>query len=964
MHSLPAAGIVPLVWVVGEALLAVSGRRSRQRPLAVATLTFGLGICALTPLLVLAATAGRFDVVTIGGAGWLMGLLWLGTSRMRLPWRNRGGLRRADSYDMAAVAIAIAFAAFAFVHREATLGYGRDQQVYAEYAISLSRYGNAAPILRASDEADRALIDVVTQSRAMFFMPGILPEHPSASAPIRSYLPLGWPVWLAFAHAVGGMPLLYGANALVMGFASVLVFALARALAGPPIALGASIAFVSLPLSVWVARLSLSEPLSLCLLLMLPLGPVAIRRPRALAVLPLILFGACLVRVDAVVAAPALMIALLPEVDWKPGGGSWTPARNAISAIAVAVTAVCVMHAVLDPTYFADVARFVRPVLAVTWLLALVSWLPRRRLARALAVIHAHATWVVAVVAIVALFGYAALLRPSIEPYSLIPFGGGLTGTRDFREDSLQNLAAYAGWPLLLMSLAGACIALRTSMRPASSSLLRILVALSLGFALLYLWFPHVSPDHPWAARRFVPVILPAIPLFGAIALRAVLRRVRRNVLRAGAFLLALSAFPAWAVQRDALFRVRDVESVAGIDAIASRLPDGLVVADAGLANVATALFVAYHKPVVVLHLDADVDRRLVSQWIDAKARAGQPAWILQDPAASRAGAQAENVARWTIERTAIERSNSAPARVVTTDVTPVALTRFDRIDADAGVAQTMFGADRVWGVPESGFYRAEIAPYGAFRYTDGGAWMLIPAHAWRHAAAVKLDLFSFGEAGRRQWVRLAINGHTIWSGRVAGGVSAIRAPIPAGVLDRGDDALIELWSETKPIAWSAWEDHAPLGVGLIGVRALDGEHAFQTAERTEAFDGRVGVVSPMIRFVTQPTKATSVDIAVANTGGAAWPTIGELGGVRGAVQIGLRWYRAGDASQLLGDNRWAMAVSLLPGDTTRVRVPLSPVATKGGPLPPGTYDVRIGVVRENFAWFATDPNPICVVVD
>ena len=964
MRHLLAAGIGPLVFIVGHLVLsAVQARRRRQPLLAAASITFGAGLGAMTPLLLLAAAAGRFDAAWIGGAGWLASLAWLAWSWKRPSSATHARTRRLDGYDAAAVVIAVAFASFAFAHREPTLGYGRDQQVYAEYAISLSRYGNATPKQHASDEADRELIRVATQSRAMFFMPGALPERPSPQAPIRSYLPLGWTVWLAFAHAIGGMSLLYGANALVMGFGTVLVFALARALAGSALALGASIAFVSSPLSFWVARLSLSEPLSLCLLLMLPLMPLAIRARRSLGLLSLVLFGACLVRVDAIVAAPALIIALLPEVE-RTLSIQWTRARNAIAAIALAVTAVCVLHAALDPAYFADIARFVRPALAATWLLAVVAFLPRQRLAQAVVFVHARSTSVVAVIAIVALFAYAALLRPSIEPYSLIPFAGGLTGTRDFRENSLQNLAAYAGWPLLLLSLAGGCVALRASLRRASSTPLRIFVALSLGFALLYLWFPHVSPDHPWAARRFVPVILPAIPLFGAVVLRTVLNGHRRNALRIGALVLALSSVPAWAVQRDALLRVRDDESIRDTEAIANRLPDALVVADAGLENIATALFVAYRKPVVVLHLNADVDRRLVSQWIEAKARAGQPAWILDDPAASRAGAHAQNVAHWTIERSAIERSNSAPARVVTTEVTPIALTRFDGIDPEEGVAHTMFGADRVWGVPESGFYRTEIAPYGTFRYTDGGAWMLIPVRAWRNATALKVDLFSFSDAKRRQWVRLAINGRTIWNGSVAGGVSSVRAAIPAGVLDGGDRALLQIWSETQPIAWSALDDHAPLGIGLIGVRALDPEGALPGSGRSQTFEGRLDVVSPVTRFVVHPAKPSSIDIAIDNTGSAAWPTIADLGEVRGAVRIALRWYDESAPPRIVGDNRWDMAVSLLPGDTMRVRATLSPTALSGQPLPPGRYEVRIGLFREGFESFAIEASRIPVVVD
>ena len=71
------------------------------------------------------------------------------------------------------------------------------------------------------------------------------------------------------------------------------------------------------------------------------------------------------------------------------------------------------------------------------------------------------------------------------------------------------------------------------------------------------------------------------------------------------------------------------------------------------------------------------------------------------------------------------------------------------------------------------------------------------------------------------------------------------------------------------------------------------------------------------------------------------------------AVQIALRWYKRGDTGKFVGDNRWALGLSMLPGDQTRVLVPLVPTALNGMPLLPGEYDVRVGLVRETVALFA-----------
>ncbi len=111
---------------------------------------------------------------------------------------------------------------------------------------------------------------------------------------------------------------------------------------------------------------------------------------------------------------------------------------------------------------------------------------------------------------------------------------------------SLRWMAAYVGWPALALALAGGWIAWRERrIRPGNAFLLALLAMVA---AVLF-YNPHVYPALPWAARRFVPVILPAVAILSVLAVSRIARRSLIAALVAVAVLIAgivPSARPAW----------------------------------------------------------------------------------------------------------------------------------------------------------------------------------------------------------------------------------------------------------------------------------------------------------------------------------------------------------------------------------------------------------------------------------
>jgi hypothetical protein len=251
------------------------------------------------------------------------------------------------------------------------------------------------------------------------------------------------------------------------------------------------------------------------------------------------------------------------------------------------------------------------------------------------------------------------------------------------------------------------------------------------------------------------------------------------------------------------------------------------------------------------------------------------------------------------------------------------------------------------------------VAPFGQFRYTNGLAWIDVPASALRGAEALKVDVFSYAKQGVSRWMAVLIDGRDTWNGEVAPGVQTLRIPVSGRF--EGDTARIEIHSQVFDAAEMNTADlRTGLSVGVVGIRPLHAGEPKPNAVGIQGFRSRFALVGsgsdPLGVSVAKPSTFV---LDVANTGSEFWPSVRELGGPAGAIQIALRWYRRASRDEIVGDNRWALAISMLPGDRTRVRVPLAPIALDGKPLPPGEYEVRIGLVREKVALFADNGDAV-----
>ncbi|TYK53500.1 hypothetical protein [Actinomadura decatromicini] len=100
-------------------------------------------------------------------------------------------------------------------------------------------------------------------------------------------------------------------------------------------------------------------------------------------------------------------------------------------------------------------------------------------------------------------------------------------GTRQYSEHSLWWVAWYIGIPAVLFATLGAALIVRRLLRGRSPEWL-LPYAVIVWTTVQVLLRPGITPDHPWASRRLIGLVIPGLLLFTVYAGAWAARRVRR----------------------------------------------------------------------------------------------------------------------------------------------------------------------------------------------------------------------------------------------------------------------------------------------------------------------------------------------------------------------------------------------------------------------------------------------------
>jgi hypothetical protein len=940
-----ASGVFAATLPTGHFLLRAVGTDS-MRSTFFWLLAVPVGVAAWSPVLLLAAYAGWFRPEVLGSIGWLVTIAGLVYVRHRIPGRPRSIGAAAGMALAALVPLGWLYAAFP---NESLLGT-RDEGIYSLMAMLLVRTGGV--VLTAPAELAPALFAPFVNGQA-FFLPGV---YATADGVQLQFAPL-FPAWVAqFTVATGGWGA-FRTSAFLALASTAVFFALARQMFRPALAVLATVVFALEPAQVWAARNNLAEVFAQLLVLGGLLAAVCAVRARAreLASLAGLLFGlASFCRLDLLILAPLIIVYVAAVTLWSEkdqGEESRVLIGLAIATVFTQAMAVAVL-AWMHPIYLADNLAPVGWAAGVSGAGVLALIAARFGLRRMTAVPVSRIVLAsLSAATLVALFAYAVWVRPELEPFAKVMRPGSpLDGMRDHRESSLVNLAAYLGWPALVLALLGS---IATTTR-----FLRGRLAIGPGLVLLgaivaagaVLSNPRISPDHFWGIRRFVPLAIPGVILLATFGLRAVLLPLVRNHQRwVVGSLACVAAASLLSLQWPLLLFQENRGVPSALDALDAHLGNASLVLVRDLDPVATSLFVGYGRPVLPLRDGASpVDSRTRAFW--ERCAVTMPCVLLHTDFSGLGGLALGATRRMLVAREFIASTVTPLPRTTARESTWILATPVLGLDREQ--ISSLSGGYRNWHFDDRGFYREEIGQGWSSRWTDGHATLRLPA-----LRADTLEVILGTGATGAGDARIVIDDSVVFTGALPPGLRRLSLRLPAALPANG--RTLEIASSTfvpKLQQPGSSLDDRKLGLAILAVRQLDSQAPrLMAGASNDAYRAQVDIVGapftpPLMAQSTGPP--LRIALAIRNVGELVWPARGDVQAGEAPVAVGVLWLRNGSDVPVL-EQRVDLPFSLHPGERLLLAPQLLPRLENGTALPPGPYEVAVGLVQEGITWFA-----------
>jgi hypothetical protein len=479
----------------------------------------------------------------------------------------------------------------------------RDPASYVQFATWLAKHGSLP--IPLSEQAFGG------PDGALYFQSPAFYQHDGAVVP---QFMAGWPLILTPAGWIGGthgMLLM----APLLGACCVLSFAgLVARLVGPRWApAGALLLALTLPM-LYVSRNTFSELPAIVLLL----GGLSLmydvrREDGRAADLKALLGGAALglivlVRIDGlrdvlpVLVFAGLLVARRRRIGyWTAGGLVLGAGAGVTEGFRLSRPYLTYLQSSLVPLLWISVA-----VLAATTLMVvLLRWDRTGTFLRRAGASAAHGPVPGAAAVVTVLVMAAFAIRPLVQTVTRTPATRDdelnvrfiemvqriqhlqVDGTRQYSELSLYWVVWYIGVPALIFATLGAALLVRRLMRGQSPEWL-LPYAMIVWTTAQVLVRPGITPDHPWASRRLIGLVIPGLLLFTVFASAWTVKRVRRlgygpKVVRAGTVTgVALMLVPVLITSGGYLVERTEQHEVAAVDGMcdALRPRDSVVVVE------------------------------------------------------------------------------------------------------------------------------------------------------------------------------------------------------------------------------------------------------------------------------------------------------------------------------------------------------------------------------------------------
>ena len=814
LASVSAAGWIPGVFLSGYALAARLGVMPAADRWVLAP---AIGLLLWTVPMLVSGALGFFHPWIFGLAGWIVAAFVAGRSGWRNDLRNlelsgTGGL---------VLLLALGYGVLSLVTTGETFLGGRDQGGYANHALHIARTGSVWIPFPFESFGERRFgpLHFLQNLSNLGFMPNRM----------EAQFPPVYAIWMAQAAGVFGRAGVTGFNPVVAALTLPVFYRLGRLFLGRPAALVAVFVFLLNPAQLWMPRITLSEiaaqHLAAAAVFCLT-GGWLVRRLPVVAAGGLLLGMVFWTRIDGLVFAPAIVAALAAVFVWGRGPEEAIPSDHRImllagSMILATFAAGAASHLFFTEQYFLAIGPLLLPIVVLTVLLLPLAFLFRlARLRHGTARLLGHpATAAGAVGMLVLVVLWAWWIRPGLEPFDLISDERG----RSFRENSLVDLAAYLSEPAGLLILIGLAAAFWRLLRGRLEPAWILPLAAWAGFTALYLVDPRISPDHPWAFRRFVPVTIVGCALLAGLGFKVLTSRLtnRRGHLYAAlatCLLLALVLLP-----RSSTFLL--FKENRGADAflrdVAARIrPGALVFADTSTLFF-DPLFPGLGTRVVRVNLGDERMPALIRTVIEENVPAGETVYYLtQEDRGLLIDAEKQ-------ERLYFAYDFIAP----TTTPPPTEIARHEHHltlyesksaphDPALGYGTITVGTSPVAGIEEDGFHGKESNQWGPFRWTNGHARLQIPLREGFWPRSLVCDIRDVPPLGED--VVLRVNGTEVYREPLATAPGRIELDLPSDLEARTLDLEILSATFVPSEIPGRGQDERPLGICLHGITLSD----------------------------------------------------------------------------------------------------------------------------------------------
>jgi hypothetical protein len=287
--------------------------------------------------------------------------------------------------------------------------------------------------------------------------------------------------------------------------------------------------------------------------------------------------------------------------------------------------------------------------------------------------------------------------------------------------------------------------------------------------------------------------------LFAAFGTRQVLEKIPK-VLSVAASISVVMILSLFIIRSDALiFRFSENNGVfKQLQGFADRLPkDQIILCDRGIDTGidtgawATPLYISFDRKIVPISLYSEAGIHAVRRWLEKVKAENKHFYLLHEGGSPPKGLISTKVDEFELVRRCSEQTVHPLPKAILEEKRIIGFYQIDGLPSN--YMNVTLGAERCFGVLETGFHFQESIGGKPFRWTNGNAKLIVPLSLEHPPRSLRVEFFSHCPKELR--LRIFLNHHEIYQGQVATGFWSKTFSLSG--LGLGNEATIEIISDT-----------------------------------------------------------------------------------------------------------------------------------------------------------------------